>query len=529
MYNARSQNPITESVINSVYVRFVTSKLHEYITEEDFHKVFDKFGCVQDVSIKESSVDKRLGRQSGYGFVHFSCDSEGIECAIRAVSEVDNSTFDGVTYNVELSKNLLKQFNDLQKVQLSNKDKELHVPMTMASLEDHMSNNFNMTSKFPSSFPKDPLTHIPSSLRRPAAAAVATDYSSHLYGSYPDSDDDDLHRHMSNLSLTSHPIPSNIPYKPNNNNNNFPHYNQQLQQQQQQQFVGYRKDLSANAPASYRTPFYQKPPQQFQRGGGGYQGKRLLPPNYSDNFPAAPSSDNYYQHHQQLQQGTHSWQPPSAMQGYPRPQEDYRQPYNRYEDSHLGMRSNSDYYSDHIPTDNIFRQQHQQQRSFPDHDITINNINNNHRPFSSQYQQPPMASSFPTNTNANAGRSMLSNSSNINNVNNLPNDFQSNNRSNNIIISSNNISNDFQLDHSGSDLGLLSDSGRMTSRNLFRSEGATVDNSILIDSLRGNDFPAVSDFDSELQLFPSAASLYGDLGGTSSMLRQQAADMNYAM
>lgn len=51
-------------------------------------------------------------RQSGYGFVHFSCDELGIESAFQAVSLVDNATIEGVTYNVELSKNLLKQFND---------------------------------------------------------------------------------------------------------------------------------------------------------------------------------------------------------------------------------------------------------------------------------------------------------------------------------------------------------------------------------------------------------------------------------
>jgi len=41
-----------------VYVRFITPKVNEYVTEEAFHKVFDHFGCVVDVSIKESSVDQ---------------------------------------------------------------------------------------------------------------------------------------------------------------------------------------------------------------------------------------------------------------------------------------------------------------------------------------------------------------------------------------------------------------------------------------------------------------------------------------
>eukprot|EP01040_Poterioochromonas_malhamensis_P009805 gene9805-10649_t len=111
MYNAKTQNPINQSIINSVYVRFVTPKMDQYVTEEDLHRVFDPFGGVLDVSIKESSVDVRTNRQSGYGFVHFSCDNLGVESAFQAVAALDNATLDGVTFNVELSKNLLKQFN----------------------------------------------------------------------------------------------------------------------------------------------------------------------------------------------------------------------------------------------------------------------------------------------------------------------------------------------------------------------------------------------------------------------------------
>lgn len=58
IHNAKAQKAPEESVINSVYVRFITPKVNEYITEEAFHKVFDHFGCVVDVSIKESSVDQ---------------------------------------------------------------------------------------------------------------------------------------------------------------------------------------------------------------------------------------------------------------------------------------------------------------------------------------------------------------------------------------------------------------------------------------------------------------------------------------
>lgn len=35
-------------------------QINELITEEHFHKVFDQFGNVEDVSIKESTLDKVL-------------------------------------------------------------------------------------------------------------------------------------------------------------------------------------------------------------------------------------------------------------------------------------------------------------------------------------------------------------------------------------------------------------------------------------------------------------------------------------
>lgn len=85
VHNIRDQK-VEEQIINSVYVRFITTnvstvyvlfclhyiimhlshppslpsvvQINELVTEEHFHKVFDQFGNVEDVSIKESTVDK---------------------------------------------------------------------------------------------------------------------------------------------------------------------------------------------------------------------------------------------------------------------------------------------------------------------------------------------------------------------------------------------------------------------------------------------------------------------------------------
>jgi hypothetical protein len=53
-------------------------------------------------------------RQSGYGFVHFAADKEGVLAAFNAARALHGTSVDGVQYNVEPSKNLLKLFQELQ-------------------------------------------------------------------------------------------------------------------------------------------------------------------------------------------------------------------------------------------------------------------------------------------------------------------------------------------------------------------------------------------------------------------------------
>jgi hypothetical protein len=44
-------------IINFCSVPLTFFQVDQYVTEEDLHRVFDPFGCVLDVSIKESSID----------------------------------------------------------------------------------------------------------------------------------------------------------------------------------------------------------------------------------------------------------------------------------------------------------------------------------------------------------------------------------------------------------------------------------------------------------------------------------------
>lgn len=105
-----SQNP-RRGVVNSVHVRYWSPRA-ERITEFDIHRVFVTFGRVEDVTIKESTADAGTGRQCGYGFVHFSSQQDGVHAAFNSISALDNATIDGITFNVELSRNLMKQFGE---------------------------------------------------------------------------------------------------------------------------------------------------------------------------------------------------------------------------------------------------------------------------------------------------------------------------------------------------------------------------------------------------------------------------------
>lgn len=91
-----------------------TLQVDKAVDEEYLRNVFAVFGNMMDVAIKETIIDPRTNSQSGYGFIHFTPDSPGMHSAFQAVASLDNTNVDGVVYNVEVSKNLLKQFQQQQ-------------------------------------------------------------------------------------------------------------------------------------------------------------------------------------------------------------------------------------------------------------------------------------------------------------------------------------------------------------------------------------------------------------------------------
>mmetsp|Transcript_4112 Transcript_4112/g.8386 ORF Transcript_4112/g.8386 Transcript_4112/m.8386 type:complete len:905 (+) Transcript_4112:146-2860(+) len=101
-----------EPIVNSLYVRFSSPQIQRLVNEEALHEVFDMYSNVTDVSIKKLVCDEAEGTQSGYGFIHFSANQAGIASAFQALSGVHMNTIDTISFTVEASKNLLKQFKD---------------------------------------------------------------------------------------------------------------------------------------------------------------------------------------------------------------------------------------------------------------------------------------------------------------------------------------------------------------------------------------------------------------------------------
>ena len=71
-----------------VHFSYLTENVNFLITEETIRNLFIEFGEIDDVAIKKSVVDVIGHSQSGYGFVHFPLNEEGIRSAIRATSVI---------------------------------------------------------------------------------------------------------------------------------------------------------------------------------------------------------------------------------------------------------------------------------------------------------------------------------------------------------------------------------------------------------------------------------------------------------
>eukprot|EP00599_Poterioochromonas_sp_BG-1_P007941 CAMPEP_0173150624 /NCGR_PEP_ID=MMETSP1105-20130129/11077_1 /TAXON_ID=2985 /ORGANISM="Ochromonas sp., Strain BG-1" /LENGTH=381 /DNA_ID=CAMNT_0014065807 /DNA_START=91 /DNA_END=1236 /DNA_ORIENTATION=+ len=96
-----------------LYVTFASSNLYIPISELSLRELFSQFGKVTDVTIKQIEVNQEVGIQSGYGFVHFQLNEEGIRSAMLATEQVHNSMIQRVRYQCRLSHGLKKYLANL--------------------------------------------------------------------------------------------------------------------------------------------------------------------------------------------------------------------------------------------------------------------------------------------------------------------------------------------------------------------------------------------------------------------------------
>jgi hypothetical protein len=78
------------------------------VTVESLQALFSSYGTVLDVSIKRSTIDKATKFQSGFGFIHYSSQREGIAAAFQAAKTLYDERIDNVNYTCKISHALEK-------------------------------------------------------------------------------------------------------------------------------------------------------------------------------------------------------------------------------------------------------------------------------------------------------------------------------------------------------------------------------------------------------------------------------------
>eukprot|EP00981_Chlorochromonas_danica_P009175 scaffold2548_cov163-Ochromonas_danica.AAC.2 len=91
-----SQELAAHQKINSVYIRYSSKTYRRIIGEEDLQPIFALYGPVLEVCIKDANQNT----------------VKGLQAAFKAVASLDGAVVRDIHFRVELSRNLLRQFND---------------------------------------------------------------------------------------------------------------------------------------------------------------------------------------------------------------------------------------------------------------------------------------------------------------------------------------------------------------------------------------------------------------------------------
>eukprot|EP01036_Dinobryon_divergens_P022593 gene22593-30860_t len=94
--------------IPSVHVSYISYQIDNLVTVESLQALFSTYGTVLDVSIKRSTIDKTTKFQSGFGFIHYSSQQDGIAAAFQAAKTLYDERIENVNYTCKISHALEK-------------------------------------------------------------------------------------------------------------------------------------------------------------------------------------------------------------------------------------------------------------------------------------------------------------------------------------------------------------------------------------------------------------------------------------
>jgi hypothetical protein len=97
-----------------VHFSFISKQNAHFVTEATIRSVFSTFGELINISIKKSEIDRVMGEQHGYGFVHFPLTDAGIQSALKASQSLTQAYVQNVLYDCCLTwslENFLQQRN----------------------------------------------------------------------------------------------------------------------------------------------------------------------------------------------------------------------------------------------------------------------------------------------------------------------------------------------------------------------------------------------------------------------------------
>lgn len=76
------------------------------ITEFDLHRIFSVYGLIEDIIIKDCTIDSKGRQQTGLAYIHFITGPIGVQSCFTAAEALNGSSVDGLLLRVDLSRSL---------------------------------------------------------------------------------------------------------------------------------------------------------------------------------------------------------------------------------------------------------------------------------------------------------------------------------------------------------------------------------------------------------------------------------------